>query len=33
MTAEEVNAVCSLAEINKDGKLDCAEVCSRKLTK
>ncbi|XP_032427812.1 EF-hand calcium-binding domain-containing protein 7 [Xiphophorus hellerii] len=27
MTAEEVNAVCSLAEINKDGKLDCAEFC------
>lgn len=33
MTAEEANAVCSLAEINKDGKLDYAEVCSRKLTK
>ncbi|XP_008404383.1 EF-hand calcium-binding domain-containing protein 7 [Poecilia reticulata] len=29
MTAEEVNAVCSLADINKDGKLDYAEFCRR----
>ena len=26
MTTEEVNAIFSLADINKDGKLDYAEV-------
>ncbi|XP_047231743.1 EF-hand calcium-binding domain-containing protein 7 isoform X1 [Girardinichthys multiradiatus] len=29
MTAEEVNAVFSLADINRDGKLDYAEFCRR----
>ncbi|XP_012733531.2 EF-hand calcium-binding domain-containing protein 7 isoform X2 [Fundulus heteroclitus] len=29
MTAEEVNAVFSLADVNKDGKLDYAEFCRR----
>uniref|UniRef100_A0A3Q2SP10 EF-hand calcium-binding domain-containing protein 7 n=1 Tax=Fundulus heteroclitus TaxID=8078 RepID=A0A3Q2SP10_FUNHE len=29
MTAEEVNAVFSLAHVNKDGKLDYAEFCRR----
>ncbi|KAM4738967.1 EF-hand calcium-binding domain-containing protein 7 isoform 2-T2 [Anableps anableps] len=29
MTAEEVNAVFSLADINKDGKLDYSEFCRR----
>lgn len=30
MTKEEVNAVFSLADINKDGKLDYAEVSLEK---
>ncbi|XP_054914116.1 EF-hand calcium-binding domain-containing protein 7 [Poeciliopsis prolifica] len=29
MTAEEINALFSLADINKDGKLDYAEFCRR----
>lgn len=32
MTTEEINAIFSLADINKDGKLDYAEVAlSKKL--
>lgn len=31
MTTEEVNAIFSLADVNKDGKLDYAEVSSNKF--